>query len=105
MSSPLAAFLGTVVLLLLLRLLLIFILRLLFLLGSNAVDGGWIVVYGGGSSVFGLALLVVVKVLVNHILERVLENDQLMARIELRKWIVLLHFETLHDLVSFLILF
>ena len=73
---------------------LVFILRLLVLLGSNV----------GGSSVFGLALLVV-KVLVNHILERVLENNQLMARIELRKWIVLLHFETLHDLVSFLILF
>ena len=42
--------------------------------------------------------------MVNHSLQRVLEQNQLLARVELGKWIVVLTFELLHDLICLLML-
>ena len=45
-----------------------------------------------------------VIIVVNHSLERVFEQNQLLACVELGKWIVILTFELLHDLICLLML-
>ena len=45
-----------------------------------------------------------VIIVVNHSLERVLEQNQLLTCVELGKWIVILTFELFHDLICLLML-
>ena len=63
----------------------------------DGFGGCWVII-------FHRLLYHLVVIVVYHSLERVLEQNQLLACVELGKWIVVLTFELLHDLIRLLML-